>query len=316
MRILRAFLAATLPLLLASEVLGQKGFVPRPPPPPPPVRPPIHPPITPHVPPPVVPLVPHTVKQPSHKQTQRPNPRVDMARFATMAAGTVWLLPAPDGYGALEAAAALVGGETVRGLDPAVVARERAYLKDQAVLVGLTVSLLPSGEGHGVLLASSALVGRETSRIPPPVNLAAPAGQPVARPPAPQSNLVGWLIAGAAGFGLLALVATLVFRRSRCRVRIVDVPPGEAPDYVRRAWVGLELPLAPGQKGPCHMATEGVMSGQEDGETDGYLVLGSEAVTLLAAHDAEAALWWRTHAPHVLVSGYQLVFPTEVCDPM
>jgi hypothetical protein len=31
---------------------------------------------------------------------------------------------------------------------------------------------------------------------------------------------------------------------------IVDVPPGEAPAAIRRAWVGLILPLKPGTSGP------------------------------------------------------------------
>ncbi len=130
-----------------------------------------------------------------------------------------------------------------------------------------------------------------------------------------------WLIAAVVVFGVLAVFAVgiaLAFRGGAmaqpCRVRIVGVPPGEAPDYIRRSWVGLELPLAPGLSGPVLIATEGVVSGQDDGPMDGYVVLGSEAMKLLAAHDSEAALWWRTHAPHVVAHGYQLVFPAEVCE--
>jgi hypothetical protein len=43
-------------------------------------------------------------------------------------------------------------------------------------------------------------------------------------------------------------------------------------------------------------------------------VLGKQAVELLASADPNAADWWREHAAHVLVNGYQLVFPTEVCQ--
>jgi hypothetical protein len=32
------------------------------------------------------------------------------------------------------------------------------------------------------------------------------------------------------------------------KVRVFDLPPGEAPEWVRRAWVGLDLPLTPGNR--------------------------------------------------------------------
>src|SRR5947199_83534 len=44
-------------------------------------------------------------------------------------------------------------------------------------------------------------------------------------------------------------------------IRIIDVPPGEAPEWVRRAWVGLVLPLAPGEYGPRVLAAAGVLTG-------------------------------------------------------
>jgi hypothetical protein len=58
----------------------------------------------------------------------------------------------------------------------------------------------------------------------------------------------------------------------------------------------------------------GVLSGVGTEPTTGYLVEGSKAVACLAAHSPRAAAWWRANAPHVLSSGYQLFFPTEVCE--
>ena len=42
-------------------------------------------------------------------------------------------------------------------------------------------------------------------------------------------------------------------------IRIVDVPPGEAPAAIRQAWVGLELPLL--RKRPGRYLAAGVLSG-------------------------------------------------------
>jgi hypothetical protein len=236
--------------------------------------------------------------------------------LAMRTAGIVGLMPSVDGHGALLAASAQVGRETLRTPEFAPIVRDSVHVPDVVLTAASTVGLMPSADCHGALLASSAEIGRETSHAPEP-HAAPPhvGGVPPPHPPGnPLGHLLGWFIAAAAGFGVLVLGITLAVRGKRCRVRIIDVPPGEAPDYVRKAWIGLELPLAPGQRGPAHKATQGVVSRRVDGQMDGYVILGSEAVKLLAAHDPEAALWWRTHAPHVLASGYELVFPTEVCD--
>src|SRR5512140_2697360 len=45
------------------------------------------------------------------------------------------------------------------------------------------------------------------------------------------------------------------------RVRIVGVPPGDAPAWVRQEWVGLELPLAQSSAEAIHARTAGVLSG-------------------------------------------------------
>ncbi len=98
------------------------------------------------------------------------------------------------------------------------------------------------------------------------------------------------------------------------RVRIAGLPPGEAPEEIRQAWVGLELPLARGQAKGRFQNTVGVLSNQPTRCGESYAVDGPEAVRILAATAPEAAAWWRLNAPHVVVGGYFLVFPAEVCE--
>jgi len=43
-------------------------------------------------------------------------------------------------------------------------------------------------------------------------------------------------------------------------IRIIAIPPGEAPSWVREKWVGLELPLADGDS-VVQVFTSGVLSG-------------------------------------------------------
>jgi hypothetical protein len=134
--------------------------------------------------------------------------------------------------------------------------------------------------------------------------------------PAPPVDFSGWILPALVGFGVLAVVIAALARvlaqpAVRARVRIVAVPPGEAPQHIRRAWVGLELPVTQGQPG---QGVVGVLSQRPGGSCDGYAVDGVEAVRLLAAEKPDAAAWWRHHAPHVLTSGYQLVFPADVCQ--
>jgi hypothetical protein len=67
-------------------------------------------------------------------------------------------------------------------------------------------------------------------------------------------------VAGAGA--IIGLIVFLVVRSNRtvAYVRIVRTPPGEAPEEIRRAWVGVELPLRRHETNPqCH-PTEGVLS--------------------------------------------------------
>ena len=105
----------------------------------------------------------------------------------------------------------------------------------------------------------------------------------------------------------------IAFRQPQ--IRIVDVPPGEAPQSIREQWVGLVLPLAPDFLTTCQMMTSGVVSGREDEEPAiGYVVDIEEAMAVLARKSPEAAFWWREHTPHLFCEGGTLLFDEYVCE--
>jgi hypothetical protein len=110
------------------------------------------------------------------------------------------------------------------------------------------------------------------------------------------------------------------------RVRIFAVPPGEAPQWVREKWVGLELPLAQFSAGarPWHsagvltgprgfLATVGRLFRGELHEQSGFVVNVLEAVAVLERVSPEAAQWWRMNAAHLMKPSRCFLFPKHVC---
>jgi hypothetical protein len=108
------------------------------------------------------------------------------------------------------------------------------------------------------------------------------------------------------------------------RIRIVRVPTGDAPDEVREAWVGVELPLH--RPGLYKSKVHGLLSptrGRFDnwircrlGITKsrvGYLVAAAPAVDELSRHNPSAARWFRETVPHLLGPGKLFVFAAEEC---
>jgi len=108
-------------------------------------------------------------------------------------------------------------------------------------------------------------------------------------------------------------------------VRIVAVPPGEAPFWVRQKWVGLDLPviryaahrklLAFGVRSiPRSWSAQwaAVLRGQAE-LVAGYAVEAASAVSILAKASPEAAAWWRENTPHLIAPKRYLVFHEEVC---
>jgi hypothetical protein len=108
-------------------------------------------------------------------------------------------------------------------------------------------------------------------------------------------------------------------------IRIISTPPGEAPEQVRAAWIGLTLPLL--VAGAHVTETVGVLSGPTTRfglffarlfgrvrRERGYFVDAHQAVELLATHAPDAARWWRESAARAVQPGSVFVFHCEVCQ--
>jgi hypothetical protein len=110
-------------------------------------------------------------------------------------------------------------------------------------------------------------------------------------------------------------------------VRIIATPPGEAPLWAREKWVGLELPLAGGDRGPRGAHTSGVLSGPRNRFTAalwlllgrlstqyGYAVDALGALAVLEKTSPEAAAWWRENVPRAFTGRRKFLFASRVCQ--
>ncbi|ULU26784.1 hypothetical protein [Dyella terrae] len=113
-------------------------------------------------------------------------------------------------------------------------------------------------------------------------------------------------------------------------IRIIAMPPGEAPERIRAAWIGIVLPLAE-TKGPQPgiWITQGVL-GKDRGllarvkrllgilsveqPSVAYAVEVLSAIESLRLHSPTAAVWWERHTPHLLVPGRRFCFSTVCCE--
>jgi hypothetical protein len=99
------------------------------------------------------------------------------------------------------------------------------------------------------------------------------------------------------------------------QIRIIDVPPGEAPQSIREQWVGLVLPLALGLSDSWETEATGVVSAKAlDEPVNGYMVNIEDAMTVLARKSPEAVSWWREHFPQLFRDAGGLVFDENVCE--
>jgi hypothetical protein len=108
-------------------------------------------------------------------------------------------------------------------------------------------------------------------------------------------------------------------------VKITTIPPGDAPENVRAAWVGLTLPLAkPGVRTiptmsvlACPKTWLGIVFARFAGKMQpekGYVVDAHRAVEILASHAPAAAKWWNENASSAIRPGRQFLFAAEVCQ--
>jgi len=74
---------------------------------------------------------------------------------------------------------------------------------------------------------------------------------------------------------------------------MIKIPAGEAPEHIRQAWVGLELPCDP-ILGCPDQPEHGAVSGEKaDRNRYGFSVPQFEALEILEKHNPEAAKYWR-----------------------
>jgi hypothetical protein len=103
-------------------------------------------------------------------------------------------------------------------------------------------------------------------------------------------------------------------------IRIIEVPPGEAPEHIRRAWVGLVLPLAAGESGRRQedRATGpfGRLRQWLEGRRWHYVVPADAALNILGQAAPEAAAWWRANAPERIAPDQTFEFPPAACEKM
>jgi hypothetical protein len=110
-------------------------------------------------------------------------------------------------------------------------------------------------------------------------------------------------------------------------VRVVRVPAGEAPEWVRQAWVGLELPLPDDMPSrPMYHPSQGVLTGAKTPlgqilsqllrprRTLGYSIEVLDAIAVLERSSPDAARWWREPVPRMMHSGDRFVFGADECE--
>ena len=107
-------------------------------------------------------------------------------------------------------------------------------------------------------------------------------------------------------------------------VEIVIAPGGDPPDWVRKSWVGLRLPVIGDVQ---EMDIHGVSAATPKGKIGralarllrrlvparGYLINAAQAVDILEDSKPEAARWWRENTPQMLDGRANLMFHEWAC---
>ena len=99
-------------------------------------------------------------------------------------------------------------------------------------------------------------------------------------------------------------------------VEIIKRPRGDAPDWVRDAWIGVSLPVH--QERPSRWSAIGVLADPESihvdaYEIEGYAVNALQAVEILSLTNAEAATWWRSNCAAHLDGQRSFLFNSDEC---
>jgi hypothetical protein len=95
------------------------------------------------------------------------------------------------------------------------------------------------------------------------------------------------------------------------KIEIVSRPAGQAPEWVRDAWIGLKLPVVPSKPGP----TEGVLGGPGSPENfSGFHVNTRVAMAILEKSNPQAYEWWEDHLQ--VDDHSELVFGRQFCKEL
>lgn len=107
-------------------------------------------------------------------------------------------------------------------------------------------------------------------------------------------------------------------------IQIINLPKGEAPEEIRKAWIGLQL--VADDSSPAAIPIYHVITGPRsrlgmliqrlrglEERWEGYVVNALEAIETLAKFDPKAAEWWYQNTPHLLDGIQPLVFDIGCC---
>jgi len=113
------------------------------------------------------------------------------------------------------------------------------------------------------------------------------------------------------------------------RIRIISIPPGEAPLWAREKWVGLTLPVTSSSRGPGPFTTTtfdfvtgpapATLAQFEAGIRgkpkfmSGFHVKTQTALEILETDSPEAAEWWRDQIAHTTTPTNFLLFDKDCC---
>lgn len=98
----------------------------------------------------------------------------------------------------------------------------------------------------------------------------------------------------------------------RERIKIINTPPGQAPEWVRDEWVGVELPVEEDAPGQGESVQFGIFGGKPE-NLGGYPVRTRDAIDALREKAPKAAQWWENNVT-LLNFSPRLVFRRDVCE--
>ena len=99
------------------------------------------------------------------------------------------------------------------------------------------------------------------------------------------------------------------------RIKITGLPGGQAPEVIRRAWIGVEIPVDESEEQPCTQDTGGILvRGEQPVPKRVYTVFALDAFKALKKHNNGASLWWAASAPQWFREGMHLLFDESACE--